>query len=533
MGGLTYRQFLVVFLMIIVLLSGCRHPSESDYEAELSTLVGERSEAGGKQILSYDAVEVADDIFMEKTVECTETAEGFDGTIILEFENKGSADGFTHIESIPKEFAESVDDLEFSVEPSRIIDPDPEVEWGLKFEGIRIIGIEVKAKGKAPVVELFDGFDKAKSFEFCKKAPDYMKDMCYLVAIQKLKKPSISDCDIISGLDIKDSCIASIAVIREDITICAEKVKTSSVRSMCYVTFALMEDDSSICDNIKEKPERMICQMAFEAKEKGITLEELQEQKLKELEGQEIDSKEDVVFDLYADTDDDELLTGRLYTFTASLDPVDMTPKNAVYEFVFNDGVKQNSSSSTFSRKFDKPGSYVVNCRIFDGKDAAYYKSRTYTVIKDEEESIEEEVTVFDCKPLADECVDSCNKICEQTKGEYCNKYNYSGCALDVFCWCNVCVIYDTKWCPYYPEFRGCAEGAKGKYRSCIENCQAKREAAQDVSTFWQECNTEFDEAVIECKQQPCKDFCSSKGFDNGEWARYTQEYGWDSCYCS
>lgn len=137
------------------------------------------------------------------------------------------------------------------------------------------------------------------------------------------------------------------------------------------------------------------------------------------------------------------------------------------------------------------------------------------------------------CIAMGKACADECNRICEQAKGEYCKKYNYSGCALDVFCWCNVCKIYDSKWCPNYPGFLGCAEGVKGTYRGCIEGCQAKREARQDVSTCWHDCNKIFEDGIVQCKQAPCKQFCQEQGFNKGEWARYTNEYGWDSCYCS
>jgi hypothetical protein len=131
----------------------------------------------------------------------------------------------------------------------------------------------------------------------------------------------------------------------------------------------------------------------------------------------------------------------------------------------------------------------------------------------------------------AEECVRSCGEECEQLKKQYCKDHPYSGCALDVFCWCNGCEIYNAKWCEY-EGYLGCAEGALGSYKSCIKNCQAKREAGQDVSTCWQECNEEFIEAVNYCKDGPCANFCQEEGYQTGEWAKYTQEYGWDSCHC-
>lgn len=138
-------------------------------------------------------------------------------------------------------------------------------------------------------------------------------------------------------------------------------------------------------------------------------------------------------------------------------------------------------------------------------------------------------LTSEECVETGQQCAQDCEAICGQTKADYCEKFDYSGCALDVFCWCNACGIYDTKWCPQYPDYLSCAEGVKGTYRGCIENCQSKREGGQDVSTCWADCNEELNNKIIDCKQGPCQEFCTEKGFSNGEWAKYTQEYGWDS----
>ncbi len=136
------------------------------------------------------------------------------------------------------------------------------------------------------------------------------------------------------------------------------------------------------------------------------------------------------------------------------------------------------------------------------------------------------------CEGKAEVCVADCNDECGLLKWDYCQEHDYSGCALDVFCYCNVCKIYDSKWCPEYNDYRACVEGIKGTYISCIESCQASREAGLDVSTCWNDCNKVFEDDIIECKQDPCHEFCIEKGYETGKWARYTQEYGWDSCLC-
>lgn len=139
--------------------------------------------------------------------------------------------------------------------------------------------------------------------------------------------------------------------------------------------------------------------------------------------------------------------------------------------------------------------------------------------------------TVQDCANLQAECVEQCNEICGQERYDYCREAEYSGCALDILCWCNVCGIYDSKWCPR-AGFLGCAGGARDGYRSCIEGCNSKMRAGQDVSTCWGDCNAEFEEKITGCKDGVCPEFCEEEGFTTGKWARYTQDFGWDSCLC-
>jgi antitoxin component YwqK of YwqJK toxin-antitoxin module len=83
-----------------------------------------------KYVYSFDREEVAEDLFLDKSMELDKTDSGFSGKIILRFENTGDkAIEYSHIEVIPKSFAESVDELEFSRPPDRVIEEDPTVKW--------------------------------------------------------------------------------------------------------------------------------------------------------------------------------------------------------------------------------------------------------------------------------------------------------------------------------------------------------------------------------------------------------------------
>jgi hypothetical protein len=544
----VFRTILVgIILLVLCSVPGCtEQDTESaqgipdiELEQQVASLAGtrdsfDRDGDGQAEVhtLSYDPVEVAPDVMLEQRIEYVVTDEGFDGTIFLEFEISGDTDELTYVEVIPKVYAQSVDDLTFSIPPDRIIKPDPEVEWNFRFEkgSISIIGIEIRAQGKAPVVEVFDAFDRTKSFNLCDSLPVESRDICYLAAVGKLKKPALSDCDGISDFAFRESCISIVAIAQDDHTICTQNIKTPDIKAQCYLAFAIAKGDASFCEKIEDPSERKICQLAFEAHQRNKSFEEIYAEKLKEAEGQE-----QAILDVLVEPDDDEKVTGKQYTFNAVLDPPDLIPQNAVYEFVFEDGVTKKSSSNRLAREFKTPGSYTLTVTLSDAAGKMVAKKTLVITVEKGEEKEEETagLSADDCLERGRACADDCNQKCEQAKGEYCKKYGYSGCALDVFCWCNVCGIYDTKWCPIYPEYLSCAEGAAGTYIGCIESCQAKREAGSDVSTCWADCNEVLNNEIIACKQGPCQEFCEDRGFSNGEWARYTQEFGWDSCYCT
>ncbi len=511
-------------------------------KSEIDRLIGSRTKSAEAEVLVFAKEKIGEDLYLEQRIEYKETDEGFNGIIKLDFTGETNT---KHIVSIPKEFAQSVNDLTFSLEPSRIINPDPVVEFSLKLEGFSVVGIEITTEGKGTAVELFDAFDKQKSFDLCKKVPEGMRDLCYAAAVGKLKKPKITDCDNIKSDEGKDSCYGAVAAANDDINICAKYIKSEETKTTCYAAFAAVKG-KEICAQVKDEAAKKVCILFFEAKEKGKTFEELAKEKLEE----PIKPEEDIVFDLrILAGDDDEYFINRSYSFEASLDPPSATPKNPEYEFKFSDNVTKKETSNTISREFKKASTYTLTAKIINKStgEIAGTKSRSFTFkpssaeasegkeeeVKEVREMKDTGLSKEDCAGKAEECAETCGETCEEKKGEYCRKHEYSGCALDVFCWCNSCAIYDAKWCPDYAGFIGCAEGVKGKYKGCIENCQSKRESGGDVSTCWADCNKEFDSGIVECKQDPCEEFCASKGYDKGEWAKYTGEYGWDSCYCT
>ncbi len=109
--------------------------SNLDVDFDSGTFSASDTDNDGKDdIYSYtfEKEDVAEGLSLERKVEYENTDEGLMGSLTLDFENTWGEDdtkSYTHRETIPKSFAGNVDDLKFSVEPDRIINPDPEVEW--------------------------------------------------------------------------------------------------------------------------------------------------------------------------------------------------------------------------------------------------------------------------------------------------------------------------------------------------------------------------------------------------------------------
>jgi hypothetical protein len=103
---------------------------------------------GKDDIYSYtfEEEDVAEGLSLERKVEYENTDEGLMGSLTLDFENTWGEDdtkSYTHRETIPKSFAGNVDDLKFSVEPDRIVNPDPEVQWVID-RMVKDISVDVK-----------------------------------------------------------------------------------------------------------------------------------------------------------------------------------------------------------------------------------------------------------------------------------------------------------------------------------------------------------------------------------------------------
>jgi len=185
-------------------------------------------------VYTFEPEEVAEDLFLVRSMEFNKTdSELFEGKIVLRFENKGDTPiEYTHIEEIPKSFAESVDDLEFSVPPDEIIDPDPEVMWrGLKI----VIGkMMMKAIADRPLYhfEVYDVYVTILDMCLpkCNNMSGTSRDYCLLLLAEELKVAEPTEvCDEIENEDLKNLCLGRVT---GDKKYC-EKIKNEDLRKLC------------------------------------------------------------------------------------------------------------------------------------------------------------------------------------------------------------------------------------------------------------------------------------------------------------
>nr|QNO55699.1 hypothetical protein EEOEGNLI_00036 [Methanosarcinales archaeon ANME-1 ERB7] len=188
-------------------------------------------------VYTFEPEEVAEDLFLVRTIEFNKTdSELFEGKIVLKFENKGDKPiEYSHIEEIPKSFAESVDDLVFSIPPDEIIDPDPKVMW----KGLRV--------GLGSMLAIFiaddydDDLDSLTLYEWyafildgavteCNKRSGTSRDYCLLLLAEEFKaaEPTYV-CHEIENEDLKNLCLGRVT---GDKKYC-EKIKNEDLRKLC------------------------------------------------------------------------------------------------------------------------------------------------------------------------------------------------------------------------------------------------------------------------------------------------------------
>jgi hypothetical protein len=123
---------LVVSLLCIPLVSCTTGTDEQELSAsldEFSTFDLDNDGENDKYVYKFAEEEISGGVYLTRTIEVQEGDTGTEGKISLQFDDRSQGNDYRHVENIPKEFASHVDELQFSVPPDEIINPDPEVAW--------------------------------------------------------------------------------------------------------------------------------------------------------------------------------------------------------------------------------------------------------------------------------------------------------------------------------------------------------------------------------------------------------------------
>lgn len=139
----------------------------------------------------------------------------------------------TYIETIPKIFAEHVDDLDFSVQPTKIINPDPIVEF-------KNIGgkLEIKAKkvvSSEKIDEIMERQILDHEFDRCEGLEIKQKEICALKLVAKYRNSKVLKDELLNvNLDLSTVFGASVyAVEKQGFNKC-KLVKGEEEQNLCY-----------------------------------------------------------------------------------------------------------------------------------------------------------------------------------------------------------------------------------------------------------------------------------------------------------
>jgi hypothetical protein len=236
-------------VLTLLLMTGCDFDEKSTVgSAEVSGLKTSESTDYSKPELietedsisyRFERKTVASNLYLDKTIVLNKDGSG---KIMLDFSGNGDGE---YIETIPKSFASYVDDIEFSVEPDEIINPDPQVRWVLnKAKGkVKRIIMEVKETAKA-ATDLANR-TLAAGAEFNNLLTG--KEVDYSQIDNKARLFGV-----LAGANEVLMNKLDDFLFLADIQVCADK-STEQERMLCILTLVSNEPDWFECEEIYEK----------------------------------------------------------------------------------------------------------------------------------------------------------------------------------------------------------------------------------------------------------------------------------------
>ena len=289
---------LLVLALLVSITIGCIRVTEKPIESGQFTTY-DLDEDGQDDMYAYKFAteEVANDVFLDRTLEYNKSDDGYQGKIILRFDDRSKGKThYVHIEEIPKEFASHVDELEFSVPPDEIIEPDPKVKWNYLAENLVFFTKEYTESRPETIVEnmaliAIQYERQTKDFEAEEKGPELDKEILQRASQYKgmLRNPEIGTspaqhalCQNCSQPYAKAACLAILSgdpqkwctstswaqLDKEsDIDMCkgiyiqyeCEDIADKAARDKCYFTKAIELNCEIACLQVTDSDNQKLC----------------------------------------------------------------------------------------------------------------------------------------------------------------------------------------------------------------------------------------------------------------------------------
>jgi len=259
---------------------------EFDFE-EIKTFDLDNDGSDDRYVFTFKTDEVTKGLFLEKKIEYEKQNDGlFQGEIVLRFDNTGYDGGYLYIENIPKEFASNVDDLEFSVTPTEILEADPKVSWKINAKNSEIHIKSAEKRAQTEVRKTLEEIVIEEAMKECEKLEGREGVLCLLEIVRQYRHNEMMREEIynISGNSLllnsvlravleQDLMYCSIKLPEAELSLCRELVLitlikdckeksrhlTDDERDLCISLVAIDKKNVSLCEKVKDISTKNAC----------------------------------------------------------------------------------------------------------------------------------------------------------------------------------------------------------------------------------------------------------------------------------
>ena len=304
-----------------------------------------------KWTFTFGRKEIEEGLFEEVNLDFQAIgSETIQGMVTVKLENTGDKDylDYEYIFEIPKSFAASIDDLELSVPPDQVIDPDP--KWIIKTDLLThtvrqmSVGAIIKQAEKEPWEDVKKRITDFAKIDCGKEKDKKKRDYCFLDLAMIGKVPSLCD---------------QIGMVKHDF----EDYGTA-LHDICYMVLAKELNDPSLCDRIGQNTS------LYKDVHPQSVIDLLKRQCMGNLLGP-------TKMNIQVPTG--PLRMGEEITFKAV--PQGVLPENPYYEWDFDDssGIGIPFSNEA-THLYESEGSYTIEVSLYDKEGGKLLTTASTTV---------------------------------------------------------------------------------------------------------------------------------------------------------